>query len=80
VCDGRFKQNRRCTQWLRIGNVHAPETTGKFIAATFEHDTARPVDAMPRQYLTGPERKWAARYEFSDVVRIEGQDQKKEAR
>src|SRR5271163_4773571 len=27
----------------RIGNVHAPETTGKFIAATFEHDTARPV-------------------------------------
>ena len=28
----------------RIGNVHAPETTGKFVAATFEHDTARPVD------------------------------------
>jgi len=27
----------------RIGNVHAPETTGKFAAATFEHDTARPV-------------------------------------
>jgi conjugative relaxase-like TrwC/TraI family protein len=27
----------------RIGNVHAPETTGKFGAATFEHDTARPV-------------------------------------
>ncbi len=27
----------------RIGNVHVPETTGKFIAATFEHDTARPV-------------------------------------
>lgn len=27
----------------RIGNVHAPETTGKFVAATFEHDTARPV-------------------------------------
>src|SRR5271168_2430306 len=33
----------RYTQ-ARIGNVHAPETTGKFIAATFEHDTARPVD------------------------------------
>ena len=32
----------RYTQ-ARIGNVHAPETTGKFIAATFEHDTARPV-------------------------------------
>jgi len=27
----------------RIGNVHAPETTGKFATATFEHDTARPV-------------------------------------
>ena len=27
----------------RIGIVHAPETTGKFVAATFEHDTARPV-------------------------------------
>jgi conjugative relaxase-like TrwC/TraI family protein len=32
----------RYTQ-ARIGNVHAPETTGKFVAATFEHDTARPV-------------------------------------
>ncbi len=30
-------------QQSRIGNVHAPETTGKFAAATFEHDTARPV-------------------------------------
>ncbi len=28
----------------RIGGNHSPETTGKFIAATFEHDTARPVD------------------------------------
>ncbi|HET9098905.1 MAG TPA: MobF family relaxase [Acidobacteriaceae bacterium] len=28
----------------RIGGNHPPETTGKFIAATFEHDTARPVD------------------------------------
>ena len=33
----------RYTQ-ARIGNIHAPETTGRFIAATFEHDTARPVD------------------------------------
>jgi conjugative relaxase-like TrwC/TraI family protein len=28
----------------RIGGNHPPETTGKFVAATFEHDTARPVD------------------------------------
>ena len=28
----------------RIGGNHAPETTGQFIAAKFEHDTARPVD------------------------------------
>jgi conjugative relaxase-like TrwC/TraI family protein len=28
----------------RIGGNHAPETTGKFVAAKFEHDTARPVD------------------------------------
>jgi conjugative relaxase-like TrwC/TraI family protein len=28
----------------RIGGNHAPETTGRFIAAKFEHDTARPVD------------------------------------
>ena len=33
----------RYTQ-ARIGNIHALETTGKFVAATFEHDTARPVD------------------------------------
>ena len=34
-----------------IGNVHAPETTGKFIAATFEHDTARPVDGYAAPQL-----------------------------
>ena len=28
----------------RIGGNHPPETAGKFIAAKFEHDTARPVD------------------------------------
>src|ERR1022692_3097017 len=28
----------------RIGGNHPAETTGKFIAAKFEHDTARPVD------------------------------------
>jgi flagellar biosynthesis GTPase FlhF len=33
----------RYTQ-ARIGSNHLPETTGKFITAKFEHDTARPVD------------------------------------
>jgi hypothetical protein len=28
----------------RIGGDHLPETTGRFIAAKFEHDTPRPVD------------------------------------
>ena len=28
-----------------------PETTGKFIAATFEHDTARPVDGYAAPQL-----------------------------
>jgi conjugative relaxase-like TrwC/TraI family protein len=28
----------------RIGGNHPPETTGRLIAAKFEHDTARPVD------------------------------------
>ena len=28
----------------RIGGNHPPETTGKFVVAKFEHDTARPVD------------------------------------
>ena len=36
-------QFERYTQ-ARIGGNHPPETTGKFIAAKFEHDTARPVD------------------------------------
>jgi conjugative relaxase-like TrwC/TraI family protein len=40
----------RYTQ-ARIGNVHAPETTGKFIAATFEHDIARPVDGYAAPQL-----------------------------
>jgi len=35
----------------RIGNVHAPETTAKFIGATFEHDTARPVDGYAAPQL-----------------------------
>jgi len=28
----------------RMGGNHPPKTTGKFVAAKFEHDTARPVD------------------------------------
>ena len=36
-------QLERYTQ-ARIGGNHSPETTGKFIVAKFEHDTARPVD------------------------------------
>src|SRR3954453_15885074 len=36
-------QLERYTQ-ARIGGKHPPETTGKFVAAKFEHDTARPVD------------------------------------
>ncbi|MGB9148404.1 MAG: MobF family relaxase [Acidobacteriaceae bacterium] len=35
----------------RIGNIHAPETRGKFVAATFEHDTARPVDGYAAPQL-----------------------------
>lgn len=35
----------------RIGNVHEPEATGKFVAATFEHDTARPVDGYAAPQL-----------------------------
>ena len=40
----------RYTQ-ARIGNIHAPETTAKFIAATFEHDTARPVNGYAAPQL-----------------------------
>jgi conjugative relaxase-like TrwC/TraI family protein len=36
-------QLERYTQ-ARIGGNHPPETTGRFITAKFEHDTARPVD------------------------------------
>jgi conjugative relaxase-like TrwC/TraI family protein len=45
-----LEELERYTQ-ARIGNVHAPETTGKFIAATFEHDTARPVDGYAAPQL-----------------------------
>jgi conjugative relaxase-like TrwC/TraI family protein len=35
----------------RIGNIREPETTGKFVAATFEHDTARPVEGYAAPQL-----------------------------
>jgi conjugative relaxase-like TrwC/TraI family protein len=45
-----LRELERYTQ-ARIGNVHAPETTGKFVAATFEHGTARPVDGYAAPQL-----------------------------
>ncbi len=35
----------------RMGGDHAAETTAKWLAATFEHDTARPVDGYPAPHL-----------------------------
>lgn len=35
----------------RIGGNYAPETTGQFVAATFEHDTARPVNGYAAPQL-----------------------------
>src|SRR5881392_3456806 len=40
----------RYTQ-ARIGGNHPAETTGKFIAAKFEHDTARPVNGYAAPQL-----------------------------
>jgi conjugative relaxase-like TrwC/TraI family protein len=40
----------RYTQ-ARLGGNRAAETTGEFIAATFEHDTARPVDGYAAPQL-----------------------------
>jgi conjugative relaxase-like TrwC/TraI family protein len=50
ACAWRWSELEKYTQ-ARIGNVHAPETTGKFVAATFEHDTARPVDGYAAPQL-----------------------------
>lgn len=41
---------QRYTQ-ARIGGNNAAETTGKFVAAKFEHDTARPVDGYAAPQL-----------------------------
>jgi conjugative relaxase-like TrwC/TraI family protein len=37
----------------RLGGVHPPETTGRWVAAIFEHDSARPVDgyAAPQLHM-----------------------------
>jgi conjugative relaxase-like TrwC/TraI family protein len=40
----------RYTQ-ARMGNTRTPESTGKFVAATFEHDTARPVEGYAAPQL-----------------------------
>jgi conjugative relaxase-like TrwC/TraI family protein len=40
----------RYTQ-ARIGGNHAAETTGRFVVAKFEHDTARPVDGYAAPQL-----------------------------
>ena len=45
-----LKELEHYTQ-ARIGGNYAPETTGRFVAATFEHDTARPVDGYAAPQL-----------------------------
>src|ERR1700678_1504908 len=45
-----LKELERYTQ-ARIGGNHAAETTGTFIAAKFEHDTARPVNGYAAPQL-----------------------------
>ena len=35
----------------RIGGNHPPETTGKWVAAKFEHDSSRPVDGYAAPQL-----------------------------
>jgi conjugative relaxase-like TrwC/TraI family protein len=50
IAAGLLHGLERYTQ-ARIGNIHAPETTSKFIAATFEHDTARPVECYAAPQL-----------------------------
>ena len=45
-----LQEFERYTQ-ARMGNMREPERTGKFVAATFEHDTARPVDGYAAPQL-----------------------------
>jgi conjugative relaxase-like TrwC/TraI family protein len=56
----------RYTQ-ARIGNIRAPETTGKFAAATFEHDTARPVEGYAAPQRSG-EEAGRGRYRHQDFA------------
>jgi conjugative relaxase-like TrwC/TraI family protein len=46
----------RYTQ-ARMGGNHAAQTTGRFIAAKFEHDTARPVDGYAKRLKSCPGRR-----------------------
>ncbi len=45
-----FNQLEKYVQ-ARIGGNHPPETTGKWVAASFEHDSARPVDGYAAPQL-----------------------------
>lgn len=45
-----LKELERYTQ-ARIGGNHAAETTRQFVAATFEHDTSRPVNGYAAPQL-----------------------------
>lgn len=60
--DQRVREAHRESVWIaldqlerytqaRIGGNHPAETTGKFAVATFEHDTARPVDGYAAPQL-----------------------------
>ena len=48
--DVALNELERYTQ-ARIGGNHPGETTGRFVAAKFEHDTARPVDGYAAPQL-----------------------------
>ncbi|HWZ52792.1 MAG TPA: MobF family relaxase [Granulicella sp.] len=56
--DERVREAHRESVRVALGELerytqgfHAPKTTGKFVAATFEHDTARPVDGYAAPQL-----------------------------
>ena len=45
-----MKRRERYVQ-ARIGRNHPAETTGRWVAAAFEHDSARPVDGYAAPQL-----------------------------
>jgi conjugative relaxase-like TrwC/TraI family protein len=60
--DDRVREAHRASVWValdeaelyvqaRIGRNHPAETSGKWVAASFEHDSARPVDGYPAPQL-----------------------------